>query len=69
MSEWTDVGAGWKKTSKNGKEFINLKFQVNGVDFKANLFPNEKKEKPNQPDFRMSMLTEEGGPSSSEPSF
>lgn len=52
-SELTDVGAFWKKT-KNGKSFLSGKLKIGDREFTAFIFSNNKN-KPNQPDYRLTV--------------
>ena len=47
-----DAGAFWKRESKKGMKYLSGVIYVCVMPINVALFPNERKEKENQPDFR-----------------
>jgi uncharacterized protein (DUF736 family) len=69
-SKYVYVGAAWKKQGKDGKPFLSFSLDVDkitslidlsqqNVKLSATLYPNDKKEKPNQPDYNLVARREE----------
>lgn len=47
------IGVGWKKTTKDGQIYISGVLRDLSGDIAIAIFPNNKKEKENQPDFNI----------------
>ncbi len=47
-----DAGVFWKRESKKGLKYLSGVIFIAGMPINIALFPNERKEKDNQPDFR-----------------
>ncbi len=66
-----DIGAFWRRQGKNGKSFLSGKITIGEFGEEKTIsivvFPNNFKEKDNQPDFRIYEDTPMEKPSSSTP--
>jgi uncharacterized protein (DUF736 family) len=51
MSDWTKLGAFWKKTSGSGKKFLAGEIEIDKVKTKITCWPNQKGDNPKRPDF------------------
>ena len=49
--KFVKVGAGWKKTSRNGNEYISMNLKVNGNDVFLTLLENGYKKEAKHPDY------------------
>jgi uncharacterized protein (DUF736 family) len=59
MSKMTKTGAGWKKTSRGGHEFVSCTIDLpDGKKMRLTMWANKYKEKPNQPDFNFYLADE-----------
>ena len=47
------IGVAWRKTTKEGKTYLSGVLRDLSGDIQIAIFPNNKKEQPNQPDFNI----------------
>jgi uncharacterized protein (DUF736 family) len=50
MSDWTKLGAFWKKKSKNGKTFLSGVIKIDDKETKITCWPNDKNGNEKRPD-------------------
>ncbi len=60
------LGGLWTQKAKSGKKYITGTVKINGVETKLIIFPNERKENENQPDFNV-YLKEDKAPTQAAP--
>jgi uncharacterized protein (DUF736 family) len=53
MSDWTKLGAFWKKKSKNGKTFLSGVIKIDDKETKITCWPNDKNGNEKRPDFNI----------------
>ena len=48
-----NIGAAWKKTSQDGKQFLSARIEWPGLKLDFAIFPNENKRGENSPDYNI----------------
>jgi uncharacterized protein (DUF736 family) len=69
MSDWTKLGAFWKKTSESGKQFMAGEIEIDGKKTKITCWPNQKGDNPKRPDYIIYLDTYKAAPKPSGESF
>lgn len=54
-----NFGSLWAKKTKEGRSYLSGELEMPGYKIRINVFPNDKKEKPNQPDYRIVYSTDD----------
>jgi uncharacterized protein (DUF736 family) len=64
MSNWTKLGAFWKKISKSGKKFLAGEITIDGTKTKITCWPNDKGGNEKRPDFVIYLSEDQSVPKS-----